>query len=196
MNTVKDLVEQIVSYSHDEDTPETNLMEKALVWLNSAYHEMLQENLTYLKHKMIKYELKTVIDSAFDLPEDFYLLEKIILDNNTVISKYDKNLYDIELNKIYLTKEMAKIAEIGYIPQFKVLDFDDPLTSLHIDMNHAKNLIWGALVWSSIYERGLNTQSELALFETKWTQVKQNLKLTLSTYNDEVLRTSPYNFLN
>ncbi|MCP4355513.1 MAG: hypothetical protein GY793_07760 [Proteobacteria bacterium] len=196
MNTVKDLVEQIISYSHDEDTPETNLMEKALVWLNSAYHEMLQENLIYLKHKMIKYESKTVTDSTFDLPEDFYSLEKIILDNSMVISKYDKALYDIELGEIYLSSDMAKLAEIAYIPQFKDLTFDDLLTSLHIDSNHAKNLIWGALVWSSIYERGLHTQSELSLFETKWTQTKQNLKMTLSSYSNEVLRTSPYRFLN
>lgn len=194
---VKDLVEQIISYSHNEDSPETNLMAKALTWLNSAYHELLQENLVYLKHKMIKYETLTLQDFACELPEDFYLLEKIILDDGTRITKIDRKHYDIELNKIYINNHPeVKSIDVFYIPQFQNLKLEDSLNILHISPNQVDNLIWGALVWSGIYERALHTQSELNLFEKKWNQTKQNFKITLSTYSNQVLRTQPYRFLN
>jgi len=196
MKTVKDLVEQIISYSHDENTPDNKLTEKALVWLNSAYHEVLQENLVYLKHKMIKYTSVSVENASFELPEDFYILEKLILDNKTVISKEEKDKYDKELNKIVLTDENVKNVDLVYIPEFRVLQLEDSLNVLHMDYANAKNLIWGALVWSSIYERGINTSSEINLFDSKWKQMKQNFKLSLDTYNSEFLRTTPYRFLN
>ena len=75
--TVKDLVEKIISYSHNEDTPDTDLSVKALTWLNSAYHELLQENLAFLKHKMLKSVNIEMTDGFFELPNDFYLFDKI-----------------------------------------------------------------------------------------------------------------------
>lgn len=194
--TIKNLVDQIISYSHDEDTPDTDLTAKALTWLNSAYHELLQENLAFLKSKMLKKVTLKLVDETFELPDDFYLFEKIKLENGTVISKEEKGAYSLEANNCYLTKEVNQTVTLSYIPAFKQLKLEDSLNTMHISSNYVQSLIWGALVWSSIYERGLHTQSELGLFEAKWNQAKQNYKVTLATYSDQTLRTKPYTYLN
>lgn len=194
---VKDLVQQVISYSHDEDSSETRMSEKSLVWINSAYHELLQENLPFLRNKLLKIETKNIENSYLELPKDFYLLDKIILENGKVISKDDKEFYDIELNKLYLGKNIsAKNADIRYIPEFPLLKLDDDISSLHMGTNYADALIWGALVWSSIYERGLHTKSEVTLFESKWEKAKRNFKLSLQAYSSDILRTKPYSFFN
>jgi hypothetical protein len=189
---IKDLVDQIISYSHNEDTPDTDLSVKALTWLNSAYHELLQENLAFLKYKMIKQYHVEMTDGFFELPADFYLFEKIRLKNGNLISKEDKNLYSIEGNLIFIKDVKDTELDLVYIPQFEQLKLDDSLSIMHISANYVQSLIWGSLVWSSIYERGLNTNSELSLFEAKWNQAKQNYKVTLATYSDQILRTTPY----
>lgn len=193
---IKDLVDQIISYSHDEDTPDTDLTAKALTWLNSAYHELLQENLAFLKHRMLKQANILLTDEFFELPDDFYLFEKIKLSNGQIISKEDKELYSIEGNLVFLKNQTNQNISFVYIPEFKELTLDDSLTVMHISSNYVQSLVWGALVWSSIYERGLHTQSELGLFEAKWNQAKQNYKVTLTAYSDQVLRTVPYQFIN
>lgn len=193
---IQDLVNEIISYSHNEDTPDTNLNAKALTWLNSAYHELLQENLAYLKYKMLKKVSINLKDNEFELPEDFYLLEKIKLANGTIISKENKSFYSIESNICMLEEQHNQTINLTYIPEFSQLKLDDELRIMHISTNYVQSLIWGALVWSSIYERGLNTQTELAIFENKWNQAKQNYKITLATYSDHILRTQPYNFMN
>lgn len=194
--TIKELVDQIISYSHDEDTPDTELTAKALTWLNSAYHELLQENLAFLKNKMLKKITVDLSDESFELPEDFYLFEKIELANGVVISKEDKPAYALEIDKCYLPGELNQTLTLSYVPAFIQLKLEDSLAVMHISSNYVQSLIWGALVWSSIYERGLHTQSELGLFESKWNQAKQNYKVTLATYSDQTLRTKPYSYLN
>lgn len=193
---IKDLVDQVISYSHDEDTPDTDLAAKALTWLNSAYHELLQENLLFLKHKMLKQYDANLENGFFVIPDDFYIFEKIRLKNGTIISKEDKTEYSIEGNLLFLKNYKSESLQFVYIPEFKMLNLEDSLSSMHISSNYIQSLIWGALVWSSIYERGLNTQSELGLFEAKWNQAKQNYKVTLSTYSDQILRTTPYKFIS
>ena len=193
---IQDLVNQIISYSHDEDTPDTQLTAKALTWLNSAYHELLQENLVFLKTSMLKKASFNLVDEQFELPDDFYLLEKIALTDKTLIGKEDKNKYSLELTTCYLPNEKNQTVTLSYIPAFQQLTLDDSVNTMHISANYVQSLIWGALVWSSIYERGLNTQSELGLFEAKWSQAKQNYKVTLATYSDQTLRTKPYSYLN
>tara|TARA_Y100001960_G_scaffold131904_1_gene140104 strand:+ start:695 stop:1282 length:588 start_codon:yes stop_codon:yes gene_type:complete len=193
---IKDLVDQIISYSHNEDTPDTDLSAKTLTWLNSAYHELLQENLAFLKYKMLKQESIEMTDGFFELPADFYLFEKIKLKNGNVISKEDKSKYSIEGNLLFINNFKDEVLELVYIPQFQHLKLDDSLSIMHISSNYVQSLVWGALVWSSIYERGLHTNSELSLFEAKWSQAKQNYKVTLATYSDQVLRTTPYCMFN
>lgn len=193
---IKDLVDQIISYSHNEDTPDTDLSVKALTWLNSAYHELLQENLAFLKHKMLTQTNANLVNGCFQLPEDFYLFEKIKLSNGQIISKENKDLYAIEGDTVFLNNVTDQSVSFVYIPEFKQLGFDDSLSIMHISSNYVQSLIWGALVWSSIYERGIHTQSELSLFEAKWNQAKQNYKVTLATYSDQVLRTTPYRFIH
>ncbi|HAG52917.1 MAG TPA: hypothetical protein DCL21_03930 [Alphaproteobacteria bacterium] len=193
---IKDLVDQIISYSHNEDTPDTDLSAKALTWLNSAYHELLQENLAFLKHKMLTQVEVSLSDDFFELPKDFYLFEKIKLANGQVISKEDKDCYSIEGDLVFLKNQKNQNLMFVYIPEFKQLTLDDSLSIMHISSNYVQSLIWGALVWSSIYERGVHTQNELSLFEAKWNQAKQNYKVTLATYSDQVLRTVPYQFIH
>lgn len=193
---IKDLVDQIISYSHNEDTPDTDLSAKALTWLNSAYHELLQENLAFLKYKMLTSKTIEIKNGSSKLPDDFYLFEKISLSNGEVISKEDKDRYSIEGDFVFIKNVKDEYLNITYIPQFKQLNLDDSLSIMHISSNYVQSLIWGALVWSSIYERGLHTNSELSLFEAKWSQAKQNYKVTLATYSDQVLRTTPYSMFN
>lgn len=194
--TVKDLVEKIISYSHNEDTPDTDLSAKALTWLNSAYHELLQENLAFLKHKMLKSVNIEMTDGFFELPHDFYLFDKIKLANGKIISKENKDLYSIEGSLVFLKNVKDSNITFTYIPAFQQLKMEDSLNIMHISSNYVQSLIWGALVWASIYERGVNTNSEIALFESKWNQEKQNYKVTLATYSDQVLRTVPYKYMH
>lgn len=194
--TIKELVNQVISYSHDEDTPDTELTAKALTWINSAYHELLQENLAFLKNKMLKQITVNLTDEFFELPDDFYLFDRIKLANGQVILKEDKHAYSLEANNCFLVNEKNQTLILTYIPAFKQLALTDSLNAMHISSNYVQSLVWGSLVWSSIYERGLHTQSELGLFEAKWNQAKQNYKVTLATYSDQTLRTKPYRFIN
>lgn len=194
---VKDLVEQIISYSHNEDTPDTQLSVKALQWLNAAYLELLQENLAFLKNKMVQSVSVEMVNGEILLPTDFYLFEQLLVtNNNQIVNNQDKDCYKIDEQSLIIDSKITSEVVLSYIPVFQELTEDDSLAQMHISSNYIQGLIWGALVWSSIYERGLHTQAELAIFERKWNEAKQNYKITLAAYSDQLLRTKPYSFLN
>ena len=51
---VNELRNRILEISHNEVAPDTNLKTKALSWLNSAYHEIVSDCLSYLERSLEK----------------------------------------------------------------------------------------------------------------------------------------------
>ena len=52
-------------------------------------------------------------------------------------------------------------------------------------------LVWGGLVWSALYERGLGSSAELQLFMRQWAEAKARLKLHLLSLAGLPLRVAP-----
>lgn len=44
---------------------------------------------------------------------------------------------------------------------------------------HHHILVWGAMVWSSLFERGFPSESEMVCYQRNWAQAKERLKLAL-----------------
>ena len=58
-----------------------------------------------------------------------------------------------------------------------LLDGDE--ASLALPAGQVHGLVWGALVWSSVFERGFATASELAQFRAQWQEAKARVKLAV-----------------
>lgn len=208
---VNNLRDRILEISHDEDAPDTHLKNKAMEWVNSAYHELMDELTPFMGDKLQRLETVTLnngVASLLNQPfrvlkvlrtRDNYLLKatnlseqlnkQTALNTNGDPSKYWMNGSSIQTYPI--SNEQISVLYVPVVTDL-IEGGDEASIMLPKTFHHA--LVWGGLVWSSVFERGFSTQAELTLFQRKWDEAKQKIKLSMAASETARLTVSSYEF--
>jgi hypothetical protein len=183
-------------------------------WLNAAYHEIIDECLPYLKRYLQRTETVTSTLETAVLSSDAYRILRVVDTTNARVLREltRERLVDLDPDNstqgqpvrftafedtltLHPTPAKNIELEVLYLPSVADLVPNAAENAILLPRQFHQSLIWGALVWSAIYERGFNTNGELQLFQSKWDEAKQKIKLSLVNRPCDVLRTEPYNLV-
>ncbi|MBI1362708.1 MAG: hypothetical protein GC134_01885 [Proteobacteria bacterium] len=189
---VSQIRDRIIQISHNEDAPDTALKSKALDWLNSAYHELIDELMPLLERQLKTTVAQTVTAGQTILPADAYRLVlvrdastgKVYKEQSFTRIKAEENsaidgTFWLEGQTLIFAGTAPETVEVTYLPTVPELGEEDTEEDIMVPQQFHSALVWGGLVWSAIYERGLSTQSELALFQQKWEEAKQRVRQSM-----------------
>lgn len=206
---VNELRDRILEISHNEVAPDTNLKEKALSWLNSAYQELVSDCMPYLEQLLETASDVVTTSGEGTLPNDLARILKVV-DHQTKstllqISQaeaYEKDVtgevtgppkfYWISGDSLMTYPQNSTTLKVVYFKQISDLIEDGTEAEILIPKQFHHGLVWGGLVWSSIFERGFTNQSDLKLFQLKWQEIKRELKLSLASQPTKLIRVKPY----
>ncbi len=182
---VNEILARVVNISHSEDGPDTGLRDKALGWVNSAYSELLDEILPYILD-----DIAVVVDATYDadgvvnLPADCRRVVEVF-EAGRALSRLRRTEFEAGDTGYLVTGKTLIVTpdergglgdlRLVYVAEFSELEADGDIEML--DAAHQHALIWGALVWGSTYERAFSAQGDLRLFQAKWEDAKQQIKL-------------------
>lgn len=189
MNVV-DLQKQIMALSHQEDSHSTQLKQKSLLWINHAYQELLDEVLPFAtEQRQVKASLTTNTEGAIALPNDCYQVTDLFIAGkkiealNSQKSIFEQNVtigYWLEGKQIHLYPKQVYNIDLFYEKYIPELTESSVESDILIPQNFHYALVWGALVWATVQERGFSAKSDLNLFQQKWVEAKQSIKLSLA----------------
>lgn len=209
---VNEIRDRILEVSHDEVAPDTDLKLKCLGWLNSAYHEIIGVCMPYLERYIQNENLIEIVDGKGVLPEDVYRILTVI-DIDTGLELYPRShadivKYDVEFkssgssksywingNNIYVYPNSDTKIKIIYLKQVSDLLDGGAEFEILIPKQFHHGLVWGGLVWSSIFERGFSSQGDLKIFQKKWDEVKREVKLSLASQPLEKLKVKSFEII-
>ncbi len=191
VNTIRD---RIVELSHQSST-DGDVRSKALNWLNAAYLEALNELLLLAPQSLQRREsVNTDSTGQATLSTPPHALVKVLwgevpLPVVTPLALLEADpLGTLQGNPamacptatgVQVQPRKAGAALVVYTPRPVPLAEDGPESSILIPPAFHDALIWGGLVWSALFERGLGSAAELQLFSRQWAEAKTRLKLNL-----------------
>lgn len=209
---VNEIRDRVLEVSHDEVAPDTTLKSKAMNWLNSAYHEMVDECMPYLTRYLQRTERLSALAGTgnITLALDVYRLLGV---RDTQTNKLLKEVSFVEFENAYTgalssvsaptqfwleghilhlnsTKEVT--LDVTYLPNVPDLAEGEGESTILIPKQFHSSLVWGALVWGSVYERGFSSVSDMNLFQNKWDEAKAKMKLSLASSYTKDMRVQPY----
>lgn len=196
---VSEIKNRILEISHDEATVDTDLNNKALRWLNSAYHEIMNECMPYLTRFVEKKVVVNVVDGVGSIPTDLFRVVSVEDLNSsyflTESNNKSKGSFYLSLDQIFIEPGTTTALEITYLPLTTDLEDVSTESDILLPKQFHNALVWGGLVWSAIYERGFSTQADMNLFQNKWFEAKREAKLSLATNPAANLRVMSYEIL-
>ena len=205
--TVQQLVTRIMGLSHNENAPDTALQEKALEWLNSAYFELLTELQPFQtdsRYQVVNINTNTV-GVATLTPAPQRVLQVRDITHGTILNyvgteafleayPFPTDMGQPQVYRVHATGvEVYPLHEvqlqITYVPQPTALTLADSTAAIEIAPMYHDSLVWGALVWGSLFERDFSARQDIQLFQNKWEESKRAAKLSLIAGRQ--LRTQP-----
>ena len=207
---VNTLIERILEVSHNENAPDTDLNNKALRWLNSAYMELVEQCRSYLEPYLQRTVSLELIGGAGALPED---VNHVVSVKNKETKQVFSALHAADSRDIFISAQPATRYWVmnGHV-------YTNTTSDLNVDMIYSARvselleggsendivlpseyhqaLVWGSLLWSSMFERGFNTAREISIFQQKWDEAKREIKLSLAAKNASSMRVNNYDLLN
>jgi hypothetical protein len=202
---VNELRDRIVELSH-QGASDGEIQTRAMGWLNAAYHEVMDELLPFAP-AALQIEETTATDAAgvATLAQTPYRIMGVMdmtagrmLFNLTPMEVLSSNLgtgsgqrgYVPTAAGLRLVPAASATLKVLYVPAVADLVANAPESTVLLPKAHHTALVWGGLVWSSLFERGFGTQGELAMFQTQWQKAKESVKLAL--LGNAGLRVSSY----
>lgn len=203
---VYELQERILELSHDEVTHDTNLRTRSLRWLNSAYHEIMEVMMPLLADTLNEDETLDVVDGVVTFSK---LAQKVLRVENAdtgavIVHKVPESIsvneqslsFRLMATGIVISgKNIPTKVRVVYVPQIMDLEEDDTEEQILIPSQYHAALVWGALVWASIFERGFTSQRELSLYQMKWEESKRNAKLSLMNRSVSRFKVDEFNLV-
>lgn len=201
---VNQLRDRILTLAHDEASPDTTMKQNALEWLNQAYHELIDEVLPYLTRYLQQEETVTTDSNGqASLSQDVYRIVQLVDTSNSksLIEKRKSDIltFDADLSQtgqplrywvagdtVTVHPKMVVNLTVVYLPLVSDLVEDGAESTILLPKSFHHGLIWGGLVWASTYERGFSAQGDLVLFQRKWEEFKQQMKLSLNSAGESI----------
>lgn len=206
---VNEIRDRIMELSHQSGGDE-EMRNKALGWLNAAYHELMDEVVAYLPSSLQRVEEvaasaegKAVLST---LP--YRVLKVVNRDAGTSLEMVGKSVVlevdpsgtatGLPLRCVWNGAEVqvhpataARLAVL-FVPAVADLQAGGEEDSLLLPRAHHSALVWGGMVWSSLFERGFSSQGELLIYQRNWAEAKERVKLSLLVTGNSVPRVTPY----
>ena len=207
---VNELQEKILELSHDEATPDTALREKALGWLNNAYNELMDEVMPYLQDNLVQEQVVTTnSEGNVTLTHSVKKVVRMVDTTNgrTMGQVSTVELLDMDSSmeqtgvpvRYTLSGNIVQVHPVEqvelravYLPEIAELEASGDENSILLPKAYHHALVWGGLVWGSMYERSFSAQGDLTIFQKKWEEAKRRIKLSLSAQPNKTLRTEPF----
>ncbi len=203
VNTIRD---RIVELAHQSGA-DGEVKSKALNWLNAAYFEAVNELLLLAPQSLQRTESITTNaqgQAALLLPP--HALVRVLWGNVPLAIVTPLSLLEADplataqgspvlacltSNGVQVQPRMAGSATVVYTPRPVALAEDGLEATILLPPTFHDALIWGGLVWSALYERGLTSSTELQLFARQWAEAKARMKLHLLGQAGVALRVQP-----
>lgn len=203
---VNEIRDRIVELSH-QTAGDGEVQAKALGWLNAAYHELMDESVAYLPPWLqVRTDVVTDASGQVVLGEGAYRVLKVLdKSRNKVLaaatplqlmeagnegagpSRYEVTAAGIRVHPV--TAEVP--LSVLYVPLIQDLKEGGAEASLFLPREHHYALVWGGLVWSSLFERGFGSNAEVQSFQRQWLEAKSRVKAGL-VHHFQGLRVQPF----
>lgn len=206
---VNDIRDRIVELSH-QTSGDGEVQTKVLGWLNAAYHELLDEVASIMPAAVqLQEEIVTGSDGVGLLASPIRkvirvmdLTDGLVLEVTTPAAAMDAlggsgapRLCVAAGQGLTVYPAAAVTLRVLYVPLAADLAENGAEDSILLPRNHHFALVWGGLVWSALFERGFASQAELQLYQRKWDDAKQRVKLSLAGNTGETLRVKPFSLV-
>lgn len=203
---VNDIRDRIVELSH-QSSGDGAVQAKALGWLNAAYMELMNELLAFAPQALQRTETVSVSTTglaALSVPPNRIL--RVLVDGVPVPMVRTLDLLEADPTQtatgtpelcamvaggVQLQPRQSGTAVVLFVPQPVTLGEGGAESSILLAPSFHDALVWGGLVWSSLFERGFASASELALFGRQWQEAKARIKLALLHTAGAALRVAP-----
>lgn len=210
VNAIRD---RILELSHSSAGVDADLQGKALGWVNSAYHEVMDEVLPYLPQALQVQEVVTSNTSGVaTVSKGVYRLIRVVdaASGRTLLATTPLEILDLDPagtatgdpvrgyakdNTIVVHPAKAVELKVLYVPVVTDLSAGGTETEVLLPRAFHHALVWGGLVWSALFERGFFSQSELVMYQRQWLAAKEGIKLSLLGNTAETLRVRPFNWV-
>ncbi len=206
--TVNEILQEILQLAHHENSPNTQMLEKALGWLNAAYNELLDELGPFQAEQSPSLQcITTNAEGQAQLNAPVRKIEQIVNATGQALQpislvavaawqdgQNNQTLpaYNLQNQTLSIFPPQATSLKVFYLPQIVDLQRTDGTDAILVPPEHHKALVWGGLVWASVYERGFSAAQDMRLFEQKWLAAKQQIKLSMLAKPQAALRTAVY----
>jgi len=177
---------------------------KAINWLNAAYMEVLNELLLLAPQSLQRIETvgtdstgqATLSLPPFALVRVLWGAVPLAIVNPLTLLEADPTatiqgtpaLACATTTGLRVQPRAAGSATVVYTPKPIPLAEDGPEASILLPPAFHDALVWGGLVWSALFERGLGSSAELQLFSRQWAEARARLKLHLMSQAGVPLR--------
>jgi len=192
---VNEIRDRIVELSH-QTAGDGEVQAKALGWLNAAYHELMDEIVAYLPPWLqVRAEVVTDATGAVALGGGAYRVLKVMdkaqgrsLEISTPLELMEREMagsqnvasYVVTAAGIQISPVKAGVpVSVLYVPLIQDLNEGGAEASLFLPREHHYALVWGGLVWSSLFERGFGGSAEVQLYQRQWLEAKSRVKAGL-----------------
>ncbi len=210
---VNEIRDRIVALSH-QTAGHGEVQAKALGWLNAAYHELMDEVVAYLPPALqvqesvvtgvggeavlgrVPYRILKVVDASAGVALGGVTpLEIMELDPSGVLIG-NAARYVVTAGGVRIHPSQAGVSlRVLYVPLVEDLVEGGAEASLLLPRAHHNALVWGGLVWSSLFERGFGSSAELQVYQRQWQEAKQRVKLGLLHNTASSLRVQPFDIV-
>ncbi len=192
---VNEIRDRIVELSH-QTAGDGEVQAKALGWLNAAYHELMDEIVAYLPPWLqVRVDAVTDATGKVELGQGAYRVLKVIDNAQTraleaatplelmELDAADTNAplrYALTATGIQVHPVKAEVpVTVLYVPLIQDVVEGGVEASLLVPREHHYALVWGGLVWSSLFERGFGGTGEMQLYQRQWLEAKSRVKAGL-----------------
>lgn len=192
---VSEILGQVLALGHHGD--DAAMREKALGWVNAAYAELLDEVLAYAPAQLQRVEeVATDVTGVAGLSQPVRKLLVVadaeagrvlpLLAPHAVVRDDPAGVAVGAPIAAYGVGQRVQVHPAGparlrvvYVPAPNVLAESEGPEAIWLPESQHRVLVWGALVWSALFERGLVSAGELNLFGRQWVAAKESVKLAL-----------------
>ena len=210
---VNEIRDRIVELSH-QSAGDGEVQAKALGWLNAAYHELMDEVVAYLPPALqVREDVLTAADGSVVLAQVPYRVLKVadavtgrLLEGVTPVDIMELDpvraasgspvRYVVTANGVQVhPASLSTALSVLYVPLVEDLVEGGAEASILLPRVHHNALVWGGLVWSSLFERGFGSNAELQVYQRQWLEAKQRVKLGLLHNVGASLRVVPFDIV-
>ncbi len=210
---VNGIRDRIVELSNQGGGADSEMNQRAMGWLNSAYHELMDELLPFAPVALQRREeVATDALGQAALTQPVHRLLRVadrrgarMLEISNPVAMLDADPAGTatgEPRRVYASDTALVVQPAGAIP-LTVLYVPAPLdlqeggneASILLPRTQHSGLVWGGLVWSALFERSFVSQSELAMYQRQWGAAKAAIRLALLGSQGGTMRVRPLEFV-